>query len=186
MFGAMLEYLYPDSLVLNYPWAVPHLPLDERRGSITAQPEIAAAASLVETHIGASAPAHAAMPLESRLASLVLLFKELAGRHDENLAAAYRAALAADQANAARQVADKLRQAPEVHGEWRQLLEERGRRYMQAIGRAQAPVRIGGVPEDMDEAELWRRGRELAGRFAAALAAWPEMREAAAELAQDT
>ncbi|MAT91555.1 MAG: hypothetical protein CME59_03045 [Halioglobus sp.] len=185
LFGAMLEYLYPDSLVLNYPWAVPHLPLDERSGSITPAPEVAAGAALVETHIGANAPDNAALPLESRLASLVLLFEQLAGRGDEDLAAAYRTALAADQANAARQVADKLRQAPEAHGEWRQLLEERGRHYMQAIGRAQVPVRVSGVPESMDEAELWRRGRELAGRFAAALAAWPAVREAAAELARD-
>jgi len=43
-------------------------------------------------------------------------------------------------------------------------------------------VRIGGVPADMPEHAIWGHFRQLASGFAAALAVWPAIREAAAAL----
>jgi len=38
LFGALTHYLHPDSLVLNYPFAVPHLPLQTPSGDIPNDP----------------------------------------------------------------------------------------------------------------------------------------------------
>ncbi len=31
LFGYMLDFIFPTSVTLDYPWAVPHLPLPDRR-----------------------------------------------------------------------------------------------------------------------------------------------------------
>ena len=31
LFGCMLDFIFPSVITLDYPWAIPHLPLPERR-----------------------------------------------------------------------------------------------------------------------------------------------------------
>ncbi len=181
VFGAMVEYLYPDSLVLNYPWAVPHLPFEERTGDITPHPENGGM-GMIESHITDNVSREPGPTVQTRLAGLVLLVQSLAERSDSSLGGAFRAALAEEQGGTVRALAEKLKAAPESAQKWRSLLEHRQQAFLQALAKREVPVKIGGVPEGMSEEELWQRFRELAAGFAGALQAWPEIREAAASL----
>lgn len=182
LFGAFVEYLFPHAFVLNYPWAVPHLPTDERVGDATARADVAGGMSLVENHIAARRPEeYAPGPLE-RYPALVDILRTLGGSSDAELAATYRRELGRERADAVRNLGDLLRKAPADNAQWRAMLEERRRVYLQALGDGDVPVRIGGVPADMPEHAMWEHFRQLASGFAAALAAWPAMREAAAAL----
>lgn len=181
LFGALTHYLHPDSVVLNYPFAVPHLPLQERTGNTSGDPAAANGVSLIDGYLAQQLPQHAGSTPESRLESLVLLFRDAAQSSDLRLAGAYRSTLGGAQADSLRQLGDALRGAGNKHAEWRAILEERQRKYLAAIGRNAVPVRLAGVPPDTSEEQLWQQFRSLAAGFADALAAWPEIRRAAAE-----
>ena len=181
LFGAMVDYIYPDSMVLNYPWAVPHVPFEERHGHVNVTPEIAGIA-LVENYIVAHRPDDRSMNADNRTAHLINLLRDIAQKSDDDLASEFRCAVAIDQANAVHQLTDQLRKAPQDHAPWRELLDARRRRYFKAIGRNGVPVRFGGVAENTPEAALWAALRSNVRAFADALEAWPALREAATRI----
>jgi len=182
LFGALVEYLFPHAFVLNYAWAVPHLPTEARVGDATARADVAGGMSLLESYIAARRPGdYAPGPLE-RYPALVDILRALGESSDTELAAAYRRELGQARADAVRNLGDLLRKAPADNTQWRVMLEERRRVYLKALGDGDVPVRIGGVPADMPEHAIWDHFRQLASGFATALAAWPAIREAAAAL----
>lgn len=181
LFGAMVDYIYPDSMVLNYPWAVPHVPFEERHGHVNVTPEVAGIA-LIENYIVSQRPDDRSMTSADRTAHLINLLRSIAQKSDEELSSEFRCALAIDQANAVHQLTDQLRKAPKDHAPWRELLDARRRRYFKAIGRNGVPVRFGGVAENTPEAALWAALRSNLRAFADALEAWPALREAATRI----
>ena len=181
LFGCMLRYLHPDALVLNYPFAVPHLPLEARQGATANNPAMASGLALIDAYLAQQTSDAPGFTLEDRLISLVQLMRGAARSSDALLAANYRETLASAQTDTLRRVGDALRGAGNDQPEWRAMLEARQRSYFAAIGRQSVPVQLFGLPDAMPEAHIWAQFRQLAGEFANALDAWPALRNAAAE-----
>ncbi|MEZ5568334.1 MAG: hypothetical protein R3E54_08365 [Halioglobus sp.] len=181
LFGGMLRYLHPDALVLNYPFAVPHLPLEARQGATAGNPAVPSGLALIDAYLAQQATDVPGFTLADRLASLVQLMRGAARSGDAQLAALYRELLATAQTDTLRQLGDALRGPGNHHSEWRGMLEARQRSYFAAIGRQTVPVQLFGVAEGTPEEHIWTQFRQLAGEFANALEAWPALRDAAAE-----
>jgi len=180
LFGAMLDFIYPNSLVLNYPWAVPHLPLEQRTGDITPHPGEGSVQMFV-SHITEQVPREGGLSTDTRLARLVLLLRSLAEYSDDSLAAAFRVALAQQQGATVRELSDRLKESPSTAAEWRGLLEQRRQVYVKTLGRRDVPVSARGESVNIAEAALLSGLRDCTAGFADALEAWPAIRQAATD-----
>jgi hypothetical protein len=181
LFGAMTEYLYPDSMVLNYDWAIAHLPLDERKGSVDWKADHGSTRMLTK-YIRDRALSDPEVSLDSRLHSLVLLLRTLGEQSDQSLASIYRFQLAINLATTARGLTDKLQGLSDDNAEWRSMLEGRKQQCYNVIGRNEIAVLLNGAPEEMTEPVLWQHLRGFFSAFAAVLEAWPAIRQAAASV----
>ncbi|MDX1734587.1 MAG: hypothetical protein R3228_09470, partial [Halioglobus sp.] len=182
VFGAMVHFLYPGSLVLNYPWAVPHLPLEERTGRIDDSAG-RADMGLVESWLNERARDVPNPDFTARLAALAQVLRDVRDKPDEDLSRDYRLALGAAHAAAVSSLTAQMRDAPEAHKPWRALLTQRRQGYLAALGRPDVPVRVDGVADDTPEAVVWDHLRRYCGSFAKCLEDWPAIRDAAAAIA---
>jgi hypothetical protein len=183
LFGAMLEFLFPDSVVLDYNWAVPHLPLEQRLGNSTGD-SVAPRGGLhlVAAYLQEVAPAASTLDSAQRLALMAARLQELAELADEALLGRYRAALTRSQAVALQSINDRLADTGSLDADWQQYLETQGQACVAALQQpaslADNPAVASGTP-----AEVVRgRVRSAAAGFAQALRDWPLLREAARQL----
>lgn len=181
VFGAMVKFLHPDSVALNYPWAVPHLPLEARQGETDKLPD-SAGMGVVENFLCENTPREQSLPFNARLRTLVQLLRNVAEQSDSDLGGMLRTAVAAAQADTIRSLSEQLRQAPEDHLPWRTTLEARLQRYFAAVSRADAPLPLPGLARGLPEEEVWDAVREYYASFATCLEDWPAIRAAAAGL----
>lgn len=181
LFGAMTQYLHPNSMVLSYDWGIPHLPPEERQGNIDWSMEQNGIRTL-SNYIRHHAELNPGVSLENRWRSLVLLLQALSELPDQELAAIYRSQLSMDLSNTARTLTEKLRSTPIEYTEWRLMLESRQKLCFDAISRNEMPVQLSGVPEGMSEHDMWGYLRNYFKDFSLALEAWPIIRQTAASL----
>lgn len=179
-FAYMTEFLHPKSLAFDYPWAVPHLPIDERVGTVGWTGD-KGTASMLWNYIRNHVSEDTSLPLDNRLDALVHTIRNISERSNASLAAEFRAEIAAQQAASARQVMNQLRDMPVPNAQWKKLLEQRRHLIFQALGRSEVPV-VAYEHEDLGEAELFDNLRRLATGFANALQAWPRIRAAAQQI----
>lgn len=180
VFGAMLRFLYPNSVVLNYPWAVPHLPLTPRDRQIAGTPR-SASMGVVETYLCEHTPRAQGLTFNARLSTLVQLLRNVSEQSNTDLSHWLRTATAAAQGTAIHALTDKLRRAPKDNPPWRKLLEARRQRYFSAVSQPESP--LPGVAGGMQESEVWALVREHCAAFATCLEDWPAIRRAAARIA---
>jgi len=182
VFGAITQFLYPDSVVLSYDWAIPHLPLDERQGGLDWDPEMGDL-SLLEEYLSANAPSDPTVSFTTQLNALVSLFNSLCESSDEHLAKLYRSGLAQDRANSVRELDQLQRQLNNDSSQWNDILESRKRKALEALAGDSIAIKIGGTTQNLSEQEIWQHVRRLVKSYADALIAWPAIRNAAAEIA---
>ncbi len=90
LFGEMLHYLYPDAMLLDLPWAVPHLPLTRRSWSRDQATRpvpygmLSFSAAMLARNREQNLAKHAAI----RMQSLATIFRTLADTPDKGLARA--------------------------------------------------------------------------------------------------
>jgi hypothetical protein len=184
LFGYMLSYLYPDLAVLDYPWATPHLPLDNRsRSAETTDFGIGLAfptffpewVNLQKQHCLSQDP-------PDRLEHLAEVFLDLGKSASRELTEMYRderAHFASDALSSLREASAAAGTAP---GNWQAFLQKAADK-LQADMAAGAPLReIRGTPRDLEGEALIELWRDYWREFGAALKAWPEIREAAREV----
>jgi len=186
LFGAMLLSVQPNGAVLEYPWGVPHLPVDERSFSVDDAIATGGHLGLISQNIASSADPQSGATPEQNLSRLALELERISVRSDERLRLDFRASLARNHAASLGLFADRCFMAEELKSPELQELLDRGlKEYNQAIASPSSPLGIDGVPEDMTEAEFFSQFREMAHGFAGALASWNEVRGAAAEVSQN-
>jgi len=177
VFASMVAFLYPRSAVLNFDWAILHLPLDDRSDSNYSEPftlrlHLGSLANYLReridvrsggspasrlTALAAEIRALGECPADTLLAQVAL---ELARSGASSMAALEK--LLADDANAR-------------HPAWRAMAQ---RNYAQAREALLAPATPPGDPPD------WVAPVQAAAlEFAQALQAWPRIREQAATIA---
>lgn len=181
LFSFMLLTLHPDSLVLNYSWAVPHLPLEERssrslKAAIAAQGGMA----LLTRWIGDNVKLGQALTPEARLIGMAQSIEELTLLDNQALQAFARSELVRWQASQAGHFRRQLARSSQLQSKnWQQYLERGHEEVFTAL--QQTPDwddLLGYSTEDpLETLSLVRSGGQ---NLAKALRAWPSIWSAAA------
>ena len=181
LFAFMLLTLHPNSLVLNYSWAVPHRPL-ERRTSRSLKVPIAAQGgiALLTRWIGDNVQLSQAHTPTERLNTMAQGIDDLTRLSEADLQAFARTELANWQASQAGHFRRQLAQAPVLQSaNWQQYLERGHEEVFTAL--QQTPSwddLLGHAVEDPTHTlSLLRSGGQ---RLSSALKAWPLLWAAAA------
>jgi hypothetical protein len=186
LFAAMTMFLHPSSVVLDYGWCVPHLPLNERSGSGLNAPfdagvSLALAARYISDHAGFEFGVSAA----TRLQQLAALLAGAGEMSSGELLALFRKELNGRRAEQLRHLQAQLQAAP-AHGDpdWEAYL---GRGINELTRALQVPVSIvdvPGMPRNATETQLLGQFRRAIAEFGRAVAAWPVIRGAAQRVVQ--
>jgi hypothetical protein len=187
LFGAMTVAMHPDSVALEYPWSVPHLPLEERRMSL--REPIAAPGDLLgllSNYLTSNIDYRDATDPQHNLHLLARDALRMAARTDADLLLDFRSNLARVHATQFNSLQHQLAQAQTLPSpQWQEYLKRGVEEVKRAIGGKQSPTNITGVPQSTTEQELVSQFRGMAQGFAAGLDAWVEMRNIATALTDD-
>lgn len=183
-FGAMTEYLHPRCGSLEYPWAVPHLPTDERdglslRAPIALSGGINTFARILLSHIDH----RDTRTPEARLLELANVAEALGEKSAQDLLVDYRLDLARTHAYQLNQyvgIREKAKELPSVN--WQAYTKRAVEEVQSALGETQNIQSISSELAAKDDEEVLQEFRSLAKSWAKALRAWPDLREAAQRL----
>ena len=92
LFGHMVDFVFPASVTLDYPWAVPHLPIPDRQwrhNDLDFTPGQLFPMFFMKKYWIKSTFANRIHP-QDRLAALAAWFRDLAGASEKSLIAMYR------------------------------------------------------------------------------------------------
>jgi hypothetical protein len=187
LFGAMLVAMHPQSVALEYPWSVPHLPVGSRTVSI--KDPIAGSSNgllLLARYLTQKIDYKDGTDAEHNLNSIARDTLRIAARSDADLLLDYRTELARGNADLLHMLMTKYESAQALPSqEWREYLKRAVEETQTALVTQASPTDIPGTTDGATEAALMAEFRNLATGFAAALAGWVEMREVASGLAND-
>lgn len=186
LFGAMLVAVQPQAVMLEYPFCVPHLPVDTRPYTvddpIAGSGDMSIFARYLTEHIDYN---DLAGP-EHNIRFLAHGLIRMASRSDDDLLLDFRREQARFQADYLRALQDQAARTGQLNSSELQEYLRRGvEELQQRLVAVASPVDMRGVPEAATEAEVLARFREMATGFAAALEGWVETREVAADLVDE-
>jgi hypothetical protein len=179
LFGAMVEYLHPTAAVLEYDWSVPHFPIETRSGVLEIEPATGKGRFRPGKFITDRTVYEPGIPVETRLQSLAVLVKELAESSDQGLLTRYRAEVADNQCDELRKFSACLQNGVKRPPVWQGYLEESLESVTGALQSVARLTDIADIPDDLEPQAILEQFRVYANDFAAALAAWPAIRETA-------
>jgi hypothetical protein len=187
LFGQMTAYIYPDSMVLDYPWAVPHLPMPERRWS----PEdnrFSIGTGLIglalDDFFGEGAECMAESPRE-RLAFLAGRFEDLGAASDTGLLNRLATDRIGYKAAQIRKLRSRIAESADLPEDWRNFLAD-GLRQVESSDLSEFKLEgLKGVEIDLEGADLLRFWREAWRGYGRSLGAWSDVREAARAIVND-
>ena len=185
LFGYMLDFVFPTSVTLDYPWSAPHLPVPERGWRtqdlnftpVDAFPEFFYSQVLeYKSSCRSSSPA-------DRLSVLAGWFRDLGASSPELLSNMHRDARLRDDSELLQHLQDLLSEYDSAPVDWQNYLRNGIRQLnvdMDRVSREDFIVK--GLPVNLDSKELIEFWKQFWAGFASALDAWPEIHRAAAEL----
>ncbi len=184
LFGDMVKFLHPDSVVVDQAWGVPHLPIPQRTWSeqerrfVTSQPFEGFGMGWIDRHQDRST---ASEPLK-RLAQLAAVCGDFAERSPRDLRLEYERTAMEGRARDYRDLHQALEQAADAPAAWRGFLQEALDRLNHELvdNPADAPVR--GYPKELEGDALIDWWRTYWRDFGQALRAWPAIRQAARQV----
>lgn len=185
LFGFLLNFIYPAAVTLDYPWAVPHLPIPQREWQDKDRdftPGDSFPMFFIEQILEIKPSCQAGEPAE-RLNALAAFFQDLAAAPDDTLVANHRDAVLRDLSGQLGKLTKLLASTTSAPTEWQEYLQQGIEQLTQAFERASLespPVK--GQPRSMEGDELIAFWRRAWNGFSTALQAWPEIRQAAAEI----
>jgi len=185
LFGYMLDYVFPTSVTLDYPWAAPHLPLPDRKWrdrDLDFSPGDSFPMFFVEKIIEHKSACLSTRP-EERLSSLSGWFSDMASAPTKTLTSMYQdSRLGGDSARLA-QLTGLLETTDPAPVNWQNYLRNGIAQLNADLERAsREDFRIRGVPATLEGDDLIEFWRTVWRDFADAIEAWPEIRQAAAKI----
>jgi hypothetical protein len=181
LFGSMLRHLFPESATLDYPWAAPHVPVEERdrarrETDFGARP---AFPRFFLEWIQLQAERSQAGSYEGRLEKLAGFYAELASMCDAELTELFRDEMTRSACSTLVELQAALKQAEQAPRNWVEYLTKGRDRVNADLVESFGDAAISGAPGGIEGAELFALWREHWRAFGAALRAWPEIRSAA-------
>ncbi|MFV0478705.1 MAG: hypothetical protein ACK5ME_12855 [Parahaliea sp.] len=181
-FGTLVDFLFPDSLVLEYDWAVPHLPLEPRIGNPEGD-NVAPKGGLqmVSAWLADARPMGNGIDFNTRLQLAAARIGELANMTEQALLASYRVSLTRAQAYVLQTVNDRLAETGALDEQWRVYLEKSAQACVNALAQPARLSDLDHIPADCDNAAVAKKIRWAAKGYSNALLAWSSIRQAAAD-----
>lgn len=185
LFGFLLKFIFPTAVALDYPWAVPHLPIPQREWRDKDRdftPGASFPLFFAEQIPENSALCHAQNPAQ-RLQAIAAFFSDLAAAPDETLITHHRDAELSNLSAQLSKLGKLLTSTGSRSEEWKEYLEQGIEQLNKAFAQASLEdYQLKGQPRSLESGELTAFWKKSWGGFAAALKAWPEIRVAAAEI----
>ena len=185
LFGFMLDFLFPASVTLDYPWAIPHLPLPEREWrnrDLDFTPGDSFPAFFFERVLEFKPSCQAATG-DGRLTALSAWFDDMASASPETLTAMHRDARLRGSSEQLQHLGALLSEAKSAPVNWQNYLRNGMTQLNKDLDRASRedfPVK--GSPSTMEGEPLIDFWKGTWAEFASALKAWPEIRNVARNL----
>ena len=185
LFGIMLDFIQPSSVSLDYPWAIPHLPMPAR-GWTKEDQDFTVGASFpyyFDEEIMGHAVRCQAAGTEARLADLAFWFKDLSATPASKLFENHRDLTLrniSEQLQLLNDLSEKAGNAPQ---EWQEYLKQGIAQLGASLGAVSSnDLPQQGRPSFLENDELIQFWKQTWDEFAQALEAWPAIREAAKAL----
>ncbi len=179
LFGAMTEYLHPQAATLDYPWSVPHFPLELRAGNPNPQPPSGKGNINFSKYVTDRTLYQSGIRAETRLSRLAVTLRELAETPDRGLLSIYRSEIAEGQSAQVQRLSARLQNANPGHELWQAWLQQGIANLNGAMQTVASPLNTPGLPGSYDEQAICAEFRDYANGFANALQNWASLRGAA-------
>lgn len=186
LFASMLLFTHPKSVVLDYDWCVPHLPMEARSGGRPEETgmergELGLCARYIADQVDFSARGCA----QTRLEQLALLLRQLSEQDSAALRSIYRETLARQQAGELLRLDTQIAGSPaSQNDEWKRYLQNSRGALYEALNKPPQPMGTSTGTATQSQEELLALSSEWIREFSGALNAWPRMREAAIQETQ--
>jgi hypothetical protein len=184
IFGEITRFMYPTSVVLEYGWAVPHLPIPERhwkKGENTQPIGSKFPGGLTREVINKTSEC-LAEDVSLRLEFLASLLKDLAGSPDKVLLDRFLQERQRYRASELRGLQTRIDESSELPAEWQDFLKSAFQRVEASLFEEPRMDELTGSVhgyQGRDLAQFWRSAWR---DFGQSLLAWQEIRAAAREL----
>ncbi len=186
LFGAMLVAMHHDSMTLEYPWSVPHIPLETRAVSMDAPIAATGGISLFARYLTERIDYKDTTDPQHNLNFIAQDALRIAARSDVDLLLDYRTELARGHADQLYLLHSQLARGKRFSSpQWEQYLTRGIEETQRALTSSRSPTGITGAPADASEAGLLAEFRDMARGFAAAMSGWVEMRKIATDLTDE-
>jgi hypothetical protein len=182
LFGYLLNFIFPAAISLDYPWAVPHLPMPltawrDKDRDFTPGPSFPVL--FYEQLVGLKSECRAE-GVKQRLAAVSAWFKDLAAAPADTLRADHHDAVfhnITEQLLHLHRIQASSQNAPP---DWQAYIEQGIKQLGAGFNQASSEdFAISGLPAELDDEQLIAYWQDTWGGFAEALTAWPDIREAA-------
>ena len=185
LFGYMLDFIFPTSVTLDYPWAIPHLPLPDRQWrdrDLSFTPSDTFPMFFVGKVIEHRSSCHSASQGE-RLLNLSTWFNDMATTDADSLSSMYRDSRLRGDSERLDQLTSLLATTEPAPVNWQNYLRNGISQLNADLDRASRDdFTVRGLPATMESDELVMFWKEVWGDFATALKAWPEIRGTATKI----
>lgn len=184
LFGYMLDFIFPSAVTLDYPWAIPHLPIPERDWQdrhLNFTPADSFPGFFFEKIIEYKSSCLSEKP-KDRLANLSAWFSDMSTASSESLTAMYRDTRLRSDSEQLEHLSSLLARTESAPVNWKNYLRNGITKLNSDLDKASRqdfPVK--GLPKGIEGEELIGFWRDVWAGFSAALNAWPEIRQAAAK-----
>ena len=187
LFGNMLDFIFPTAVTLDYPWAIPHLPMPQRHWEQRDR-DFTSADSFpmffIAQVITQKSSCLASAPTD-RLKALADWLNSLAAASSESLAAMYRDSQLRSSSELSMHLSSLLAADDTIPPDWQDYLKNGIQALSVNMDKAsQADFPVKGRPNTLEGEELITFWQETWSGFANALYAWPDIRDAAAKIIQ--
>ena len=185
LFGNMLDFIFPESVVLDYPWAVPHLPLPDRQWldkDLNFKPADSFPMFFVENIIEYKSSCSSTSPGD-RLSALSAWFSDLATTNPDSLTAMYLDSRLSRDSELLQKLISLLATAEKTPVNWQNYLRNGIAQLNTDLDRvSREDFKVNGLPATLDGDDLITFWKVVWGDYATALKAWPEIRDVATEV----
>ena len=185
LFGYMLDFIFPTSVTLDYPWAVPHLPLPDRQWrdrDLSFTPADSFPVFFIEKVIEHKSSCQSISPGD-RLSNLSTWFTNMATASADSLTSMYIDSRLHSDSALLNHLTDLLATTESAPVNWQNYLRNGITQLNADLERASREgFVVKGLPAALEIDDLIAFWRNVWGDFANALKAWPEIREAATKI----
>jgi hypothetical protein len=182
LFGYMLNYIIPSAVTLDYPWAVPHLPIPDRQWGekeLSFKPTGSFPGFFFEKVLEAQSTCLSESKVD-RLWHLAAWFKNMATASDSTLINMYRQDRLQNDSVTLSKLGKLLADAESAPVAWKNYLRNGVSQLNADLDIAsREDFSIKGIPKTLEGDELIAFWKDTWHGFAESLNAWPEIREAA-------